>query len=241
MNQMSELRTALEGEIGVSTLQIVESVAYSMAMVVRVALGLTAEEASVGVLYSDSLPGWIALATARHLKNSGCETRLVQCDDQDLPSPTLSLLKKPLQFLNVIEYSFDQLKEKRELKPFLGSCHNLICGVSLANGKVPHDRAMQIIESLNENAVPVHSIDAPLGVNLDSGEAHEQPLYSSSTLSLGIPYKGLGIGNRYVGRHYLADISIPAELSKRILGLELPTLFAEQPVIQIFPEEVEEQ
>ena len=89
------------------------------------------------------------------------------------------------------------------------------------------------VKVLNECQTPVHSVDAPLGINVDSGAPGADPLYSSSTLSLGVPFVGLADGNEYVGRHYVCDISATRALYTQDSGDDLGWLFAEQPVTQI--------
>ncbi len=238
--EMEKLRGLLSSELGVTSLQIVESVAYSMAMVVRVALGLTADQASVGVIYNDSLAGWISLAAARHLFNAGCKTQLVRCEDTPTPSPILEQLKRPLSYLKMHEATFSVLRARREVKPFLASCHNVLFGISPESSFATDERCQSIVRTLNENSIPVHAIEAPLGVDLDSGVPGEAPLFASSTLSLGVPYSGLAAGTAHTGRHYLADISLPYPLISETLGCQFPALFSEQPVIQIFPVTEEE-
>ncbi len=237
--EMAQLRSSLDTQIGVSTLQIAESVAFSMAMVVRSALGLHAYQASIGILYHDTLSGWAALATARHLSNAGCSMTLVKCSETNPPSAQLEQLLRPLEALGLTISSWSDLSRNGATESFLSSCHNLVCGISAAD-TINEYQTISLTTALNEHSIPVHCIEAPLGLNLDTGQAHEHTLYASSTLSLGIPYQGLAAGHDWVGRHYLADISLPQALIEEQKGAPFPILFSEQPVIQIFPTTQEE-
>ena len=234
IEEIEQLRSTLSSQIGLLDLQIAESAAFSMAMVVRSALGLHADQASIGILYNDTLAGWIALATARHLSNAGCSMTMVECSRIEQPSTILTQLRQPLRALRLAELSWQDIKKLGNLENFLSSCHNLVCGISGANPLSKQDKR-SLTSALNEHSVPVHCIEAPLGIDLNSGKASEETLYASSTLSLGIPYQGLAMGHDWVGRHYLADISLPFSTITEIIGRPFPILFSEQPVIQIFP------
>lgn len=204
-----------------------------MAMVVRHALGLSATAGQVAVFFNNSLSGQIAIATARHLRNAGARIHLIALGD---PKELGSSMQRQLRFfghdktplLSMIE-NFDS----EELLALLNSCHNVILGVcqpESENSGLPwHD----LITLLNEQPTPVHTIIAPIGINLDSGANEKTALIASSTLSLGVPLQALLNCTDYIGRHYLCDISITPELYQEF-KLDYQAAFAEQPVIQIF-------
>lgn len=226
------VRSALASELGITDLQIAESVAFSMSMVVRAALGLHANQAEIAVLVHDSLPGWIALATARHLINAGSRAQLVEWLPSGTPTPIFSQLRRPLDVLGTQVRSWDDLIQSGETESFLSSCHALICGIDALHRHPQQDSLCQV---LNEHSIPVHSIELPLGLDPDTGIPAQDTLYASSTLCLGIPLEGLDAGAEFAGRLYLADISLSSVLIEHLLKLSFPILFAEQPVIQIFP------
>ena len=227
-------------DLGIEAEQIAEAASYSLAMVVRYALGLSAQGGQVGAVISNSLSGSVALATVRHLVNSGAVAQLILLADESSytghTGRQLSFLKK----MHVAMCSWTgEPGEKPRMNSLLESCHNIICGFSdpLSSSLQAVDPAL--LELLNEASTPLHTIEAPFGINPDTGAPGPAPLFCSSTLSLGAPLAGLFTGSDYVGRHYLCDISLTPEMYQSC-GANLAGLFAEQPVLQIFPLKPEE-
>lgn len=232
---VAEIRTLLERlrvEYGLRDAQLVEAASYSMAMVVRAALGLSAKEGKVLVLAGDCLSGWIAIATLRHLATAGADGVLVIDADSVEEDGEIALQLKPIFAMGIPVIAISELLEG-DVPAFLSAAHNLICGVTRLNGE-PGAEVERFVSFMNEAATPIHSILAPIGVDFATGAPVGLPLYSSSTLSLGIPLKGLLPGDEFVGRHYVCDLSIPKEIYTQICGADLTSLFAQQPVIQIY-------
>ena len=233
--QLSAMRAELFGKYGITQAQVSEAASYSMAMVIRYALGLTSEGGVVGALVSDTLAGYTALATVRHLVNSGASAhiRLLRTKQH---SPELTQQLQPLKLMEVeiVEAEPSQLKAA-QLSQLFSTCHNVVCG--LYDPELATDPLNgEMIEALNELSTPIHCIDAPLGIDVNSGAPGPAPLYASSTLSMGAPLCGLFAGRDFVGRHYLCDISFSSKIYMS-QGFDLAPLFSEQPVLQIFPNE----
>lgn len=233
--QLIDARRVLTGEFGVSNLQIAEAASYSLAMVVRFALGLSASGGKVCVVFNDSLAGEVALACARHLCNAGGNVVL-------LPFCTLSNasdeLKHQLYTLGKMDISPSTPETLDLIQGYMNHSHNLI--FALYGGSVNSTFGMdEFVKLLNESQLPIHCIEAPYGVNSDTGAAEDEPLFASSTLSLGAPLKGLYTGSDYVGRHYVCDISLTSTIY-RSMGEDLTPLFSDQPVVQVFPEKEDE-
>jgi hypothetical protein len=140
---------------------------------------------------------------------------------------------RPLYHSGILFERWERTEQDLEMTAHLLSCHNILCGLySSALQQTPHlDQAVNI---LNEIETPVHAIEAPIGIDVDTGLANGVPLYASSTLSLGAPYIGLHTGSDFVGRHYLCDISISHKIYNAA-NLGIAGLFNEQPVLQIYP------
>ena len=229
-----EARTILHAEltaIGISRLQIVEAGSYSFAMVVRYALGLTANGGRVCAIVGNSLASEIALATLRHLVNAGSEGVILHVVPEASLSPDLLLQLTPLRHMGVTiqECPSPSLPAFGEI---ISNCHNVLFGLFEGGRDSEFDDA--VVEGLNELQTPIHTVEAPLGVDLTSGEKGVHPLFASSTLSLGAPLAGLSVGADCVGRHYLSDISCTRGIYEKVGG-NLSPLFAEQPVLQILP------
>ncbi len=238
--QLNALRSELREEYGILPLQTIEAASYSMAMVVRFALGLSAAGGKVCAVAKDSLAGCIALATVRHLVNAGASAQvLLLVEDPTKISTELAQQALPLRKLQVPLPDLGAASEIDGFTEFLGSAHNVIFG-TFAHETVGDEFVQGLSDLLNEERTPVHCIEAPAGVNPDSGAAFITPLFASSTLSLGAPFAGLYAGREYVGRHYLCDVSASAQLYRKHQCDDLSSLFSDQPVVQIFPIEPEE-
>lgn len=234
--QLLDAREALRREYGLTSIQSAEAASYSLAMVVRFALGLSATGGKVCLLVNDSLAGEVALACARHLFNAGSEPLVIPfC----VVSNASEGLRHQLSILSKMQVKVETMESLPQLGASVDQAHNLI--FALFGGKVTSTFAMDdLVKLLNEARTPIHCVEAPYGVNVDTGQLDDEPLYASSTLSLGAPFKGLYTADDYVGRHYVCDISLTKTLYKA-MGDDLTPLFSDQPVVQIFPGKREEE
>ena len=226
------MRDRLEHEYGLIPAQICETAAFSHAMVIRFALGLKAADGEVCALVKDGLCGWIALAALRHLVNAGAKGNILLVGEGH--GQELARQLKTLQRMGVQLDRWDAAQDSPRFAVRLLACHNVICGL-YTPGCSSSELMSSVIDTLNEVKTPVHALEAPLGIDVDTGVVLHTPLYASSTLSLGAALAGLCNGRDYVGRHYLCDLSIPPELYTT-QGVNWSPLFAEQPVIRIFPD-----
>lgn len=213
---------------GITKSKMIEAASFSLAMVIRYALGLNAKDGNLAVIVTDSLAGAVALAGARHLKNAGAV-------------PTIYLLETPTSDSMLAEINIHSFLETEiitegmvihELESRIHTYHNILLGVYDGNEK--QKDVSTLIELLNDASTPIHCVDGVPGIDPDSGAASKDKIFASSTLSLGAPYKGFKKAKEYVGRHYVCDLSIPKKLYKEV-GHELNELFNSQPVVQIFP------
>lgn len=233
--ELRNLRAKLKDELGISSAQVAEAASYSMAMVIRYALGLFATDGRICALVNDSLTGWIALATLRHLNNAGATAYVLLIDNDTTTSPSSELEQqlKPLKAASKVEIlQYTQMQDKEELRALFKSCHNVICGLYNIERCINPEEE-ELVTLLNELETPVHTIEAPLGIDVNSGKRSSNPLYASSTLSLGAPLIGLRAGSEYVGRHYICDISF-ASFFFNEEQQAMAKLFSEQPVCQIY-------
>lgn len=236
--QLRTMFLQLESDLGLTAAQYCEAASYSMAMVVRYALGLTAEGGKVTGLIADTRAGWVALGTLRHLQNCGAGVHLITLPDPEQGSADLKLQLKPLLKSGAQLHPWSLLIDKNPLiSELFSTSHNIICGLydPSNDNKLQHP---ELVQTLNDLSTPIHCIEAPLGINEDDGKPGAEPLFASSTLSLGAPFTGLFWGHQYVGRHYLCDVSLSPHVYSQA-GFDLSLLFAEQPVVQIHPKDLE--
>ena len=227
-------------DYGISVLQAAENGGFSLAMVVRYALGLSAEGGHSAIIYNDSLAGAVTLAGARHLVNAGASVKLfhiidpgcinaqVQAEINNLLTPLKKMGAEPTDILSHLP--------PHALHEELPRCHNVILGM----GTTDSIKMSYFVDALNDSPAPIHCVQCPLGLNPILGKPTTNTIFASSTLSLGAPLVGLSEGAEYVGRHYVCDISIPHVVySER--GINYPFLFSDQPVKQILPPQAPEE
>lgn len=212
---------------------ICEAVSYSMSMVVRVALGLSAKGARVGAIVSDSFPGWCTLAAIRHLATAGTQCSIIYLEQAGEKSEMLQLEAAPLSHMQINMAEWDKIKSQAASGVLFADFHNLLWGVSDFE-PAGHPRITEVCDVLNELQTPIHCIQAPAGIDINTGERKKTPLFASSTLSVGLPLRGMHRGRDFVGRHYICDISICSALY-RSFGEDITEIFSEQPVVQIYP------
>lgn len=230
------LITALQRDFGISTAQICEAASYSFAMAVRVALGLSGEGANVAAAVADTMNGWTTLAALRHLMNAGTDVYVMLLNVREAQaSEEMQRQLYPLRRMGAAIEEFPEPLNAAHFSEILQQSHALLCGL-FDIAASPSPVCKQAVELMNEQQTPIHCVQAPPGVNPESGAKSSVTLFASSTLSLGLPLAGLAPGNEYCGRHYLCDISLPRELYCEA-GADIGFIFAEQPVIRIMPKE----
>jgi NAD(P)H-hydrate repair Nnr-like enzyme with NAD(P)H-hydrate epimerase domain len=231
--ERSSILKEIQERLGISQAQITEAASYSMAMVVRFALGLSAQDGQVCVLAADSIAGCIGLATLRHLVNAGSRGHVIvvgKSTGQDLNREL-----KTLKEIGVPVSSWTSSDQSADMAMLFASCHNVIYGLYCDPGStnISSELVATINELVNEMSTPIHCIELPLGLHPDTGVSNSSALFASSTLSLGVPLAGLHAGNELAGRHYVCDISMTQEMYKKLGQPEGPAIFSEQPVLQI--------
>jgi NAD(P)H-hydrate repair Nnr-like enzyme with NAD(P)H-hydrate epimerase domain len=216
---------------GLSPLQMVEACGFSSAMVIRFALGLSSSGGTVTVLASDSFFGWVTLACARHLLNGGSSVHLVIIPSGGEASSPFQCLVPVAVKMGGHLYRWRDPKNYGELTEIIESSHNVLCGLSDGGAGVS-EWSKNVIDFMNESAIPVHAVGSPLGLAPDRSVVQRECLYASSTLSLGLPLEVLHHDCDLIGRHYLCDMSWGLRHYKE-LGFTGEPLFAEQPVIKL--------
>lgn len=213
----------------VSETQIAESAAYSTSMVIRHALGLSAEGGIVSIIADDSLQGRIALNAGRYLRHAGAA-----CHALVYGTSLSDEFERTARALEVLEVPIHRAKSSGRIATWLETSvqrsQHMLIGLHHEQGK----DVLPDLQLINEAICPAHTISAPPGIDPDTGKASPGAIFASSTLSLGVPLNGLYQARQYVGRHYVCDIS----LSARVLdqdGHSHP-LFADQPVQVLLPE-----
>ena len=76
----------------------------------------------------------------------------------------------------------------------------------------------RIIEAVNDADVPVIAVDIPSGINGDNGHVMGTAVKAEDTVTFGYPKRGhlLYPGREYVGRLYVARISLPSDSAEAL-------------------------
>jgi NAD(P)H-hydrate epimerase len=93
-----------------------------------------------------------------------------------------------------------------------------------------------LIGAANASGRPIAALDIPSGLPEDTGVAAEPTIRAASTLTLALPKVGLlrPEARAYVGRLYLADISVPQLVYHR-LGMSVGSIFGESEIVPVAP------
>jgi len=90
------------------------------------------------------------------------------------------------------------------------------------------------IEKINAAGKLVLALDAPSGLDTTSGTVGKFTVRADATMTLALPKVGLMDESvrPYIGKLYLADISVPLELYRK-MGLEIENIFEQDSIIKI--------
>ena len=159
------------------------------------------------------------LAAARHLKRWGRLVNVCCIDPTRLSGPAaaeLAALRK---------YGVEPLTELRLTGA--RTVVDAIFGTGLS--RPPEGKFAEWIRNLNVVRAKVVSIDVPSGLDAESGEAYSPIVKADTTITLGLPKRGL---MELPGDVYIADIGIPVE-AYRAAGVDAPPHLIDAPLIRL--------
>jgi NAD(P)H-hydrate epimerase len=224
--QMIEVDRAMIEDYHIELIQMMENAGRTFAELARRRLGGTVTGHSILILCGSGNNGGGGMTAARRLHNWGADV-------------TVALTKSADELRGVPAHQFDILRRMRIpiLEPAsLPSTPSLILdaiiGYSLRGD--PRGALADLIHWANKQNAPILSLDAPSGLEVTSGKAHDPTIRATATLTLALPKQGLLTPQSaaYVGDLYLADISVPSELYAR-MGITVPPLFGESEIIRV--------
>ena len=229
-HEYEELLSSIEAQNGLTRLQIAEAAGVSGAMVLRVALGLSASGAVLSAIVDDCRSGYIALALLRQLANAGSSVSVFTPGivSEDTPfGQQLFALSQAGGLLFSLEHT-----PQEEYLEVITNSHAFIFG-TFQSEVCTSDCFTSICKELNEQQTPVHCIEFPPGVNPTDGTPGKNPVFAATTLIPGIPIASLANAIDFAGRIYVCDISIPRS-QYETRAPALCDLFTYQPVNQIY-------
>jgi NAD(P)H-hydrate epimerase len=97
----------------------------------------------------------------------------------------------------------------------------------------PRGEVAKLVVGANASRMPIIALDVPTGLDPNTGNPLEPCIRATETLTLALPKKGLYMKKSapYVGKLFLADISVPMKLY-RDLGLK-KAIFYSNPIVEL--------
>lgn len=223
--QMREVDRAMVEDYHIDLVQMMENAGRSVAELAIDAFG----PIRAVVLAGSGGNGGGGLAAARHLVNRGVQVQVVLSGDPEklapVPAHQLDILWRMEVPVLVALASTDLPEPDQHVNLVIDA----LIGYSLAGN--PTGITADLIRWANRQQAPVLSVDTPSGLDVTTGEAAEPCISAAVTLTLALPKIGL-LDAKQVGKLYLADISVPALLYRR-MGISVGNLFASDPILRV--------
>jgi len=230
VDQMREVDRIMVEDLRIDLIQMMENAGRCLAHHVRSELGGDVRRRRIAVLAGSGGNGGGGLAAARRLAIWGADVTVLLGQEAEtvhgVPGHQLAILqrigvpaKSPSQVLEADINSTEQLIDA-------------LIGYSLRDA--PTGYIATLISAANASGRPIAALDIPSGLPGDTGVATEPAIRAATTLTLALPKVGLlrPEARSYVGRLYLADISVP-QLVYRRLGISVGDLFGESDVVPV--------
>ncbi|MEU4293181.1 NAD(P)H-hydrate epimerase [Kribbella sp. NPDC026596] len=216
-DQMREVDRAMIEDFHIELVQMMENAGRSLA---DLAVDVYAPRRVV-VLAGAGGNGGGGLVAARHLANRGLEVQVVLDRGAD------RLTGVPAHQLDILARMGIPISTGQPGPADL--VVDALIGYSLVGD--PTGAAAELIDWANGQSAPVLSLDTPSGLDVTTGEAARPCVRAATTLTLALPKTGL-LDAPEVGRLYLADISVPPLLYRR-MGIDAGDLFGDDQIVAL--------
>ena len=223
--QMAEVDRLMIEEYGIVLIQMMENAGRNLAEQARRMLDGNLSGRKIVVLCGAGNNGGGGMAAARHLHNRGANVQVKFVGDparlKDVPAhqwrilQTMALAKNGDPDLAQADLIIDAL-----------------IGYGLSGD--PRRATAEWMVQANGSGRPILALDTPSGLDATTGIPGSPCIRARNTLTLALPKTGLLVpsARSFVGDLYLADISVPPQLYRR-LGIEVGPLFNEDVIIRI--------
>lgn len=230
VDQMREVDRLTVEDVRIELIQMMENAGRCLAQHVRSELGGDVYRRRVAVLAGCGGNGGGGLAAARRLAIWGADVTVLLGQEvqavQGVPGHQLAILQRigvPLK------------SPEQAAAADVNSAEHLIdalIGYSLDGA--PSGTVADLITAANESGHAITALDIPSGLPGDSGLAFEPTIRAATTLTLALPKVGLlrPEAKPYVGRLYLADISVPQLVYSR-LGISVGNVFSGSDIVRV--------
>ena len=230
VDQMREVDRLMVEDLRIELIQMMENAGRCLAQHVRSELGGDVHRRRVAVLAGRGGNGGGGLAAARRLAIWGADVTVLLGQEaeavQGVPRHQLAILQRigvPLK------------NPEQTAAADMNSAEHLIdalIGYSLDGA--PTGAVADLIRAANESGHAITALDIPSGLPGDSGLAFAPTIRAATTLTLALPKVGLlrPEAKPYVGRLYLADISVPQLVYSR-LGISVGNVFSGSDIVPV--------
>ena len=233
-DQMHEVDRAMEEDYGISLLQMMENAGRNLAeVVIRSVLDGSPEGKNVLVAVGPGGNGGGALSGARHLHNRGCDVSVVlAASESKLSDATLRQLNS-IQAIGIPVAAFTEHQNSIVPIEKVDAIVDGLLGYSI-NGN-PRGLIAAAIERINESGIPVVSNDIPSGIDSTTGEIFQPAIKANFTVTIAAPKTGFKVpgARQRSGVLFLGDISVPRELYRKSLGIEMLEMFSTGSIVKI--------
>lgn len=222
--QMIEIDRLMIEDYKIGLIQMMENAGRNLANLTVQLLGKSPLGRSICVLSGRGNNGGGGMVAARHLLNRGADVHIIRMAGElnDVPALQWNILNEmgvrnePYYVLSQADIIIDAL-----------------IGYGL-HGK-PQLMVAAWIEKMNKSGKPILALDAPSGLDTNSGNMSKDTVRAKATMTLALPKVGLmeEKARLNVGSLYLADIGVPPSLY-RTLGLEVGFIFSENSILKLW-------
>lgn len=224
VEQMTEVDRRMIEVYNIELIQMMENAGRNLADLAQ-RMTFSQPDSAILVMCGAGNNGGGGLVAARHLINRGLQIAVHLTSDEsklkDIPRHQWSILKN---------MGVQSLEE-----PKIDS-YDLIIDAMIGYGLMgpPRGDLSRWIEMINASQTPILSLDVPSGLDASTGIPYHPCTHAQATLTLALPKTGLMTpeAKPYVGKLYLADISVPDQLFTS-MGLSVGPIFRENPILRI--------
>lgn len=233
--QMREVDRIMVEEIGMSVPMMMENASRNIAILCKKLLGGSVENKHIVILAGKGNNGGDGLGAARHLINFGATCKVFMMSTAESLNPNARIQHNILKQMTVEVNEAGSFSESHLIShlEFADLIIDALLGYNLKGA--PREPIATFIYLANDCKKPILAVDIPSGLNGDTGIASKPTIKANTTLTLALPKAGMLTkkAKKYIGRLYLADISVPSVVYKR-LGIDVKNLFVEDESVKIF-------
>lgn len=221
--QMIEVDRLMIADYGIEITQMMENAGRNLAELTGRILGASLSRRSVCVLCGRGNNGGGGMVAARHLHNRGADVHIIRLAGE--------LKDVPAKQWNISEYMGLRNDPYFELSD-ADIIIDALIGYGLQGDPLPEVAVW--IEKINAAGKPVLALDVPSGLDSTSGMPGKPTVQTDATMTLALPKVGLmkESAHPYIGELYLADISVPPELYRK-MGIVVGNIFEQDAIIKI--------